>query len=334
MATAGDATGAQGWEASPQWKDGKFHNPEPIVNDFWKVAARSVRRQTERVRPDSVPRMAVDLEQLRTAPESGLRLTWFGHSSSLLEIDGRRILIDPVWSARVSPVSWAGPKRWYEPLASLDSLPALDAVLISHDHYDHLDRTAIETLESRRPRYVVPLGVGARLREWGVETERIVELDWWDSTRVVDLEIVATPARHASGRGILDRDKSLWCGYALRGAAHKVWYSGDTGPQKAFATIGERLGPFDLTLVECGQYDSAWPDWHMAPEQSLAAHEAVRGAAMVPVHWGLFKLAFHAWNDPVERLVAANADGAATILVPRPGESIEPSRYATATWWK
>lgn len=332
MAFAGDAAGAR--ERSPQWREGKFHNPEPIVNDFWKVAKRSIERQASVKRPDSIPRVAVDPALLRTAPHSGLRLTWFGHSSSLVEIDGVRILIDPVWGRRVSPFSWTGPERWFEPLVSLDSLPPLDVVLISHNHYDHLDRVAIDTLEARKPRYVVPLGVGELLRKWGVDSARVVELDWWDIVRVGEVEIVSTPARHASGRGLLDRDKSLWNGYALRGPAHKVWYSGDTGPQKAFAEIGERLGPFDLTLVECGQYDRAWPDWHMSPEQSLAAHKAVRGAIMVPVHWGLFKLAFHGWNESVERAIAANADGAATILVPKPGETMEPATYATVAWWK
>lgn len=328
------AFGAQGFESSKQWKDGKFHNPEPMKNDMWDALKRSFKRETDGLPSKPIPVIQVDPALLRTVPSSGLRLTWFGHSSSLLELDGARFLIDPVWSRRSSPVSWAGPERWYDPLIALDSLPELDAVLISHNHYDHLDRAAIKTLESRKPRYVVPLGLGRYLRDWGVDSTRITELDWWDSTHVAGVDIVSTPARHASGRGLLDYGKSLWMGFALHGPAHRAWYSGDTGPQKEFQEIGTRLGPFDLTLVECGQYDRAWPDWHMAPEQSLAAHRAVGGKVMVPMHWGMFRLAFHTWNDPVERLLAANADGLSTIHVPRPGQSLEPESFQTQEWWK
>lgn len=328
-----EVSGDEGYGKSPQWKDGKFHNTEPMVNDMWDAMKRSFHRETTGWPSKPLPVIQVDPALFRTAPTTGLRLTWFGHSSSLLELDSARFLIDPVWG-RSSPVSWAGPERWYAPLIALDSLPELDAVLISHNHYDHLDRGAIRVLESRKPRYVVPLGLGRTLRGWGVDSSRIVELDWWDSVRIAGIEIASTPARHASGRGLFDQGKSLWMGFSLHGPAHRVWYSGDTGPQKAFQEIGKRLGPFDLTMVECGQYDRAWPDWHMAPEQSLAAHRAVGGKAMVPVHWGLFRLAFHSWNDPVERLTAANADGLSTILVPRPGQSLEPATIRTEEWWK
>lgn len=329
-----DAVGGQVFEASPQWHDGKFRNPEPMVNDMWDALKRSFDKDPRGIPSKPLPVVRVDPSVFVAAPASGLRLTWLGHSSSILELDGFRFLLDPVWAKRSSPVSWAGPERWYDPPIAIDSLPALDAVLISHNHYDHLDRGAIEALESRKPRYVVPLGVGADLRDWGVDSARIVELDWWDSTMVGTVKIVSTPARHASGRGVFDHGKSLWMGFALHGPDHRVWYSGDTGPQAASKEIGRRLGPFDLTMVECGQYDRAWPDWHMTPAQSLAAHKDVGGRAMVPVHWGLFQLAFHSWDDPVERLLGANADGAETILVPRPGESIEPATYRSVEWWK
>lgn len=334
MIVAQCAFAAKAFEGSPQWKDGQFHNPEPMVNHMWDAMKRTIKGNPKATPSQPLPVVRVDKSIFDTAPASGLRLTWLGHSSSILEIDEARFLLDPVWG-RSSPVSWAGPKRWYEPLIDLDSLPPFDAVLVSHDHYDHLDRSVVEHFEkSRRPRYVVPLGVGSHLRDWGVDSSRIVELDWWEAVRVDGIEITATPARHASGRGAFDRDKSLWSGFALKGAAHKVWYSGDTGPQKAFEEIGRRLGPFDLTLVECGQYDPAWPDWHMSPEQSLAAHKAVGGKAMIPVHWGLFRLALHDWDEPAERLLAANADSATQILVPRPGQTLEPTRFQTETWWR
>lgn len=329
-----DAMGGQVFESSPQWSDGKFRNPEPMVNDMWDALKRSFGKDPRSVPSKPLPVVRVDPSVFRTSPASGLRLTWLGHSTAILEVDGVRFLVDPVWAKRSAPVSWMGPERWYDPLVAIDSLPPLDAVLISHNHYDHLDRGAIEALEPRKPRYVVPLGLGATLRDWGVDSARIVELDWWDSTMVETVKIVSTPARHASGRGLFDQGKSLWMGFALHGPHRRVWYSGDTGPQRAFKEIGQRLGPFDLTLVECGQYDRAWPDWHMTPEQSLAAHKEVGGRRMVPVHWGLFRLAYHAWDDPVERLTHAGADVRETILVPRPGETIDPDSYLTVEWWK
>lgn len=329
-----DAGGAPGHARSPQWKGGKFGNPEPVSMDVWGALKRSFSKDSAGVPGVPLPVVRVDPAIFRTPPASGLRLTWMGHSTSLVELDGSRFLVDPLWAKRFSPFAWAGPARWYDPLIAIDSLPTLDAVLISHAHYDHLDRIAIEALESRRPRYVVPLGVGKELRAWGVDSARITELDWWDSVRVGSVDIVSTPARHASARGLMDRDEALWTGFALQGPAHRVWYSGDTGPQKAFKEIGDRLGPFDLTLVECGQYDRSWPDWHMNPEQSLAAHRDVGGKVMVPVHWGMIRLAYHSWIDPVERLQLANAGGVSTILVPRPGESIEPANYRSTEWWK
>ncbi|MEN9307781.1 MAG: hypothetical protein RL173_1713 [Fibrobacterota bacterium] len=322
-------------ERSPQWKDGKFRNPEPMKNDFWLALKGNFTKSPITVPPKPLPVVQVDSRQFLTPPASGLRVTWLGHSTNILEIDGHRFLLDPVWAKRSSPVQWAGPSRWYEPLIALDSLPALDAVLISHNHFDHLDRGVVEGLKKRDPRYVVGLGLGETLEKWGVPAHRITELDWWDSAHVGEVEIVSTPARHASGRGLFDQGKTLWMGFAIKADSHSVYYSGDTGPFQAATEIGKRLGPFDFTLIECGQYDPAWPDWHMAPEQSLSLHKAVRGKVMMPVHWGLFRLAYHSWKDPVERLLAANSDGSATIVVPRPGQSIEPTeRQELSKWWE
>lgn len=320
-------------ERSPQWKDGQFVNPEPIQNHYGKMLSGWWNSSPTKSPPQPLPTVKVDPKLFLTPPASGLRLTWLGHSTAILEIDGHRFLLDPVWSDRSSPVQWAGPKRWYAPLFAVKNLPEIDAVLISHDHFDHLDRTLIDSLKDRNPRFVVPLGTGETLEESGVPAERIVELDWWETTRIGDLEITSTPARHASGRSLI-QNRSLWMGFAIKGPVHKVYYSGDTGPMKQAAEIGTRLGPFDLTVLECGQYDPAWPDWHMTPEQTLALHKAVRGQALVPVHWGLFALANHSWDDPVNRLVAANADSKERILVPRPGQSIEPDSLTNlAPWW-
>ncbi len=331
------ATGARRarMEASPQWEDGHFVNPQPLINDLWGSLTGASDMSPD-VSPSGSPavlplrRAALDL-----APPSGLRVTWLGHSTTLVEIDGHRVLTDPVWSARVGPVDWAGPVRWFAPLIALAELPVPDAVVISHDHYDHLDHRTIRSMREWDTTFVVPLGVGAHLASWGVPEAKIVELDWWERTPIGDgLEIVATPARHASGRVLLDNDAKLWAGYALVGANHRVWYSGDTGLFPAMREIGSRLGPFDLTMIEVGQYHQAWPDWHLGPEQAVQAHQMVGGRVMLPVHWGLFALAYHAWTEPVERALAEGDRVGATLIAPRPGEPVEPmERPAVERWW-
>ena len=205
----------------------------------------------------------------------------------LLEIEGRRLLIDPVWSERSSPYTWLGPKRWYAPPIPLEGLPEIDAVLISHDHFDHLSYPTSAAIKDWETTFVAPLGVGAHLAYWGVPEERIVELDWWERTELEGVEIVCTPARHASGRSPLFQNRTLWAGYALIGAEHRVFYSGDTGMFAGMKEIGDRLGPFDLTMFEVGAYNRAWPDWHIGPEQAVDAHRIVRGEVFLPVHWGL-----------------------------------------------
>jgi L-ascorbate metabolism protein UlaG (beta-lactamase superfamily) len=221
------------------------------------------------------------------------------------------------------------------PQISLADLPPLDAVIVSHDHYDHLDMGTIVALKARPTTFVVPLGVGAHLAYWGVPEARIVELDWWERINLGGIEIVCAPARHASGRNmVFDRDAKLWAGYVLMGARHRVFFSGDTGLQPAMREIGARFGPFDLTMIEVGQYHRAWPDWHIGPEQALVAHGMLRGKVMLPMHWALFQLAPHGWTEPIERAVAAGAAAGATVVTPRPGESIEPeSPAAGVRWW-
>lgn len=261
-------------------------------------------------------------------------MTWLGHSIILVELDGAVILTDPVWGPRASPLSWFGPRRWYEPLMALEELPPLDAVVISHDHYDHLDHPTILALREWDVPFVVPLGVGAHLEGWGVPLERIIELDWWESYEVGGVEVVATPARHASGRHFLDRDRTLWAGYALRGPEHRIFFSGDTGMFPGFREIGERLGPFHLTMLEVGAYAQSWVDWHLGPEQAVEAHEMLGGEVFLPIHWGLFNLAYHGWTEPMERVLVAARDRAVPVWAPKPGESWEGGEIPDLVrWW-
>ncbi len=322
-------------ERSPQWQDGSFANPQPIRNDFW-TSILGMFDASPHVSPQGEPVSTVpgDRSRFATPPASGLRVTWLGHSTALGVIDGHRVLIDPIWSERASPLDWIGPRRWYAPPIPLSELPALDAVIISHDHYDHLDHRTIAALRDHDTTFVVPLGVGAHRVSWGVPDDRIVELDWWERTRVGELDVVATPSRHASGRTGLDKDATLWAGFALRGAKHSAYYSGDTGLFPAMREIGERLGPFDVTMIEVGQYNQAWPDWHIGPEQAVTAHQWVRGRMLLPVHWGLFTLAAHGWTEPIERVLAAAERAGEKVVVPRPGESVEPGALPVTTrWW-
>ncbi|MET0402787.1 MAG: MBL fold metallo-hydrolase [Cystobacter sp.] len=330
------ATGARRarMERSPQWKEGHFENPQPLVNDWWGSLASMFDANPDAGPTRPVPTEPGDRHRFETAPATGLRMTWLGHSTVLMELDGHRVLMDPVWSERVSPLDWVGPRRWYVPPIPLAELPPVDAVLISHDHYDHLDQPTLAAMKDWDTTFVVPLGVGEHLVYWGVPEARIVELDWWETARVKGLEIVATPARHASGRTGIDKDATLWAGYAVLGPQHRAYFSGDTGLFPAMKDIGERLGPFDVTMIEIGQYNSAWPDWHIGPEQAVLAHGMVKGRVLLPIHWGLFTLAMHGWTEPIERVLAAATTQGATVVVPRPGQSIEPgSPPALERWW-
>jgi len=330
------ATGARRarMQGSPQWRDGVFENPQILWNDGWGMV-KGVLSASEYGSPaGELPVVSGDGALFRTPPPTGLRVTWLGHSTLLVEIDGLRLLTDPVWGPRASPLSWLGPARWYPPPLELAALPAIDAVIISHDHYDHLDQPTIAAIADWDTIFITPLGVGAHLEYWGVPADRIVELDWWERTPVGDLELVCVPARHASGRQLFDQNATLWAGYALLGPRHRVYFSGDTGLFPAMREIGERFGPFDLTMIEAGAYDQAWPDWHIGPEQAVRAHQLVRGEVMMPIHWGLFNLAYHGWTEPIERTLVAAAAANVRVVTPRPGQSLEPEALmGIERWW-
>jgi L-ascorbate metabolism protein UlaG (beta-lactamase superfamily) len=265
-----------------------------------------------------------------------LAVTWYGHSSVLLELDGCRVLADPVWGERVSPSPLLGPKRLHPVPVPLAALPAVDAVLISHDHYDHLDLPTVRALlrQGTAP-FVVPLGIGEHLRGWGVPDERVVELDWGASTTVGGLTLTCTEARHFSGRS-LRRNTTLWSSWALAGPRHRVFFGGDTGYTPAFADIGAEHGPFDLTLLPIGAFSDRWPLIHMTPEEAVRAHRDLAGGGglLVPVHWATFNLGFHTWAEPARRLHCAAAAAGVRIAVPRPGGRVDATAPPAATdWW-
>jgi L-ascorbate metabolism protein UlaG (beta-lactamase superfamily) len=270
------------------------------------------------------------------AAAAPLAVTWFGHSSVLIELDGHRLLTDPVWSERASPSRALGPRRLHPTPVALPDLPPVDAVLISHDYYDHLDLPTVRALlRCGTAPFVVPLGVGAHLRGWGVPEDRIVELDRNGSARVGDLTLSCTEARHFSGRG-LTRNTTQWASWVLTGPAHRAFFGGDTGYHEGFAAIGDRLGPFDLVLLPVGAYSHRWPDVHMTPEEAVRAYRDLTGGSglFVPVHWATFNLGFHPWAEPVDRLRAAASTAGVPLAVPCPGERVDATAPPTVRdWW-
>ncbi len=333
------ASGArlEAMKASPNWRNGYFvnlHHDNPPK--MFEALGKWMNKSANTVPKDPLPVVERTKAEFETPPPSGLRITWLGHSTQLIELDGHRVLVDPVWSERTSPVSWAGPKRFHKPPLPLDDLPALDAVVISHDHYDHLDLPTIQALGDRAPVYLVPLGVGAHLESWGVEAERIIERDWWGEAKLGELSFTATPARHFSGRSPIMADKkaTLWSGWVIAGPTHRVYYSGDTGMFPGFKDIGERLGPFDAVMIEIGAYNQMWADLHIGPEQAIDARLALGSGLFIPVHWGTFDLALHGWTEPIERLLVAAKKAGVAVAVPQPGGSVEPGNPPEINpWW-
>lgn len=330
---------------SSSYHNRRFHNSEPATVVSPGSAASLlytafIRRGVGR------PSRPVPVVRPKPPAEAGeLAVTWHGHATALVEVDGYRVLTDPVWSERVSPSRMVGPTRLHAVPLPLAQLPPVDAVVVSHDHYDHLDSTTVrELLVTQSAPFVVPIGVGAHLRHWGVPEERIVELDWGTSTAIsapgrADLVLTCADARHFSGRWLV-RNNTLWASWVLAGPKHRVYFGGDTGYTKAFATAGAAHGPFDLTLLPIGAYNENWGDIHMNPEEAVRAHADLCGGdprhgLLVPIHWATFNLAFHQWAEPVQRMLRAASAAGTEVAVPMPGERIDPDAFPSgSSWWE
>lgn len=323
---------------SPQQHAGRFRNavlPSAPLG-FWKRLQLMwiffFNKPGGTTPTDAIPVDALTRDQLLAAPDRSLyRL---GHSTLLLKLRGRFWLTDPVFSDRVSPVDWAGPIRFHASPISVQELPPIEGVILSHNHYDHLDRAAIVQLADKTAHFLAPLGVGDQLVAWGIDADKVQQFDWWQSTQLEGIHFVATPAQHFSGRGFGDANRTLWVSWVVIEDDLRVFFSGDSGYSDGFKAIGDKYGPFDLTLIENGAYDAHWPDVHMQPEETLQAHLDLRGSWLLPIHNGTFDLGLHVWQQPFERISAlANAHDVA-LSTPRIGERVDMAApHAGEPWW-
>lgn len=335
--------------ASPRFFEGSFRNPAGVGPGLREGTAKPVLREFlfgGKRRVPVAPLPALDPRARWAAPvDTGLRATWLGHSTVLIEIEGFRVLTDPVWGLRASPSRLLGPKRFQPVPVEIEALGELDAVIVSHDHYDHLDAPSIRALAARDLPFFTSLGVGAHLEAYGVNPERVTELDWWESAtihkgrpgaeRQRELRITAGPSQHFSGRGLKDRNKTLWSSFTITGEHKRVFFSGDTGLTEDYEAIRARLGPFDLVMLEVGAFHPAWGHIHLGPDNALAALELLGGAPLLPVHWGTFNLALHSWDQPVERLLELAPQRDLRLVMPRLGEAVEPAQVESVEpWWR
>jgi L-ascorbate metabolism protein UlaG (beta-lactamase superfamily) len=325
-------------ESSRQFRDGRFHNLAPVAPGIkgnpLPILGEYMFHGGQRVPPAPLPTFD-PREAWSHPPDSGLRVTWLGHSTVLLEVDGLRILTDPVFGQRASPVSFMGPRRFHPAPAPIAALPPLDVVLLSHDHYDHLCHESIVEIAARDVPFVTALGVGARLEARGVSAARIHELDWNEQVELPGVRFTATAAQHFSGRSMSDRNSTLWASWVIETEQRRIFFSGDTGLFPELRAIGEQHGPFDLVMLEIGAFHPAWSDIHLGPKNAQVAHEMLRGKLLLPVHWGTFNLAMHDWNEPAETLYTLAAESGTRLLLPRLGLPSEPSHEEhAAPWWR
>ncbi|MBT2582808.1 MBL fold metallo-hydrolase [Planococcus sp. ISL-109] len=329
------------YEELDNYQDGKFINvSQSETNISFSEGLSMLRESIFSSEPDrepdaELPVADIDWDTVANGEDS---LTWFGHSTYLLSIDGKKLFIDPMLGSRASPVSFAGSERYSDDwLGVIDDLPTLDAVLFTHDHYDHLDYESIQALKDKVPHFFVPLGVSAHLTSWGVEPDRITELNWWDELQFEGLTLALTPSKHFSGRGLFNRNATLWGGWVVLGQQTRFYTSGDGGYDSHFKDIGEAYGPFDIALMEGGQYDERWESSHMTPEQAVQAHIDVQGETMMLVHWAAFTLAFHGWSEPAERALPEAERLDVDLITPKIGETLELGElrsYSSTQWWK
>ena len=330
------------YASSGHYRDGIFQNEVQTSMDMPFSKFMSVLKDYITGVPNSTPKsplsvLKIDSLDIANHPDTLTRITWFGHSAFLVEMKGKNILIDPMFGSTPSPHPWLGRSRFTEGLPiNIEQLPVIDMVIFSHDHYDHLDYGSIQKLKHKVKQFYTPLGVGNHLVKWGVPQEIIHELNWWDEIKHGDFKLVCTPARHFSGRGISDRFSTLWSSWIIKSTNHNIYFSGDSGYGSHFKTIGDKYGPFDFAMMECGQYDERWREIHMMPEETAVAAVELNAKLFMPIHWGAFVLALHTWKDPIERVTKKASALGVPIATPQIGEPIilELPHKPNTRWWE
>lgn len=323
---------------SVQWKKGEFKNLTKTTMDMDVFKLPGLIRESTRGRKTRGPKKSIPLVPFESSQfnKNGVpKFIWYGHSVLLLQLNDKNILIDPMFGQDASPIGPIRTMRFSEnTLALIDNLPVIDLVLMTHDHYDHLDFHSIRSLRKKVNTFLVPLGVGRHFKRWGVDEKNIKEFDWWQKYKLFDIDFIFTPSRHFSGRGAFDRAKSLWGGWVLKSGEHCIYCSGDGGYDKHFKLIGEKFGPFDWGFMECGQYNERWHQIHMYPEEAVQAAIDAKVKQAIPVHWGAFSLALHHWKDPIDRFVAEAVLKKQAFLSPEPGGIIDVNKANTVSWWE
>jgi len=329
-------------KASPQFQNGTFVNPNGVSANWFSQEIWDVTKEyffAKRIDPKpliDLPAHRLNLDKWEQRQPGEFSFSWLGHSSVLISMENQIILVDPVLEERASPFSWIGPKRFHPSPVTADQLPNINVLLLTHDHYDHLEKSTLIALNEKVECFVVPLGIGGLLEKWGINPEKIIELDWWETYSYASLEFHATPAVHYGSRGLFDSNQRLWCSWSIIGKEKRAFISGDSGYFEGFKNIGERLGPFDVTFLKIGAYNDkgTWHALHMTPEETGQQHLDIGGQLLVPLHWATFDLALHPWYEPIERLVTFSEQESITLITPEVGKKINlRSKPNTDHWW-
>lgn len=321
------------------YRTGEFVNTNPtegMTGSFLEVGYKFMFENNKNRKPDfEIPTIEVDLESFANKESKELSVIWLGHATTLINIEGTLILTDPILTKWASPIDWIGPKRFFDSPIEIEELPILDAVLISHNHYDHLDKESVLRLNGITKIFIVPTGVEKHLMNWGISSNKIIIKNWGDAFQLNDkTEIITTPAHHFSGRGLFDRNKTLWASFIIKSENHSLYFGGDSGYFKGYKEIGKKHGPFDITILPIGAYSKMWQSIHMNAEEGMQAHVDLKGNLLIPIHWGTFNLSLHSWIEPAEHLIAASIKENVNFVIPKPGEIVNAnSKPVLEKWW-
>lgn len=321
------------------FRNGEFVNLNPtdgITGSFFKIGYKFMFENNKNRKPNfEIPTQKINIDLFANTNSENLEVIWLGHATTLINIEGALILTDPMFTKWASPIRWFGPKRFFDPPIEIEDLPILDAVIISHDHYDHLDRESVLRLNAITKKFIVPIGVGNILQNWGISSTKIIEQNWWDTFHINEkVEIITTPSQHFSGRGLFDRNKTLWASFVIKGKKHSIYFGADSGYFSGYKEIGEKYGPFEITLLPIGAYSKMWKSIHMNAEEAVQAHLDLKGELLLPIHWGTFNLALHSWDEPAEELITYSEKENVKIIIPKPGEVVSSNTTVKIDrWW-